>query len=330
MYEIFRNELIAKLDGKIDREQIDSVIGALDSIATRFSISEAQMALSIVGRRQFLDTIKLYFIIRSQEGMSPNSVKTERSILLNFAMRCTVPLQQVTANHIRSYLYNYEIQNKISKRTLQLYRCVICTFFKWCNTEGYIQKDITKVVKKINYQRKQKKALTQLQLQDVRSKCNTALQKAIVQMLYSTGCRVSELVNIKKTDIDWTNKSIVVTGKGNKTRTVYMNAKAQIALRNYMSSVKNNTEWIFTNRYHNQMKKVNVQRIFWVLSQRLDLPKGVLTPHIMRHTMATQAATICPIQQVQAMLGHANINTTMVYAEVNSQQVQAGHRLSVI
>ena len=118
MYEQFRNEIIEKLNIFLDREQLLKVMGSIDSVASRYDIKQASMELAVVGRKEMLDLVKLYFVIRSQEGMSKASVKTESSILKAFVMHCTVPLQQLTANHIRSYLYNYELDHEISKRTL--------------------------------------------------------------------------------------------------------------------------------------------------------------------------------------------------------------------
>lgn len=207
----------------------------------------------------------------------------------------------------------------------------MCAFLKWCHTEGYMETDITVTINKIHYARNQRKALTQLQLEQVRHACLDNRERCIIEVLYSTGCRVSELIGIRMADIDWMRRTIRVTGKGNKVRTVYINAKAEYAMRAYIGERAAGSEYLVAGlRGRERVSKESIERIFRSIAERIGMKARDLTPHIMRHTMATQAATTCPIQQVQRMLGHSSINTTMIYAEVNDAQVQAGHDLSVI
>ena len=158
--------------------------------------------------------------------------------------------------------------------------------------------------------------------------CKDEREACIVEVLYSTGCRVSELCNIRIDDINWGKREITVLGKGSKYRKVFLNAKSLISIDMYLQSRKYTSEWLVCNeRGGGQMHPANVQKIF----ARIEKDSGIsVTPHIMRHTMATQALTGTNIEVVQQMLGHSNIATTMVYAEVDPSSIHAAHIRSVI
>lgn len=208
-------------------------------------------------------------------------------------------------------------------------RSIICTFFCWASTEGYIATNPAVTVRPIKYSRVPRKALTQKELEIVRRAVRTDRDLAIVETLYSTGCRVAELCSILMSDVDWNKREITILGKGGKYRTVYINAKAEYALEIYLGSRKHNSVWLFCNdRGGGQMKPSNIQRIFSVIEEKTGI---VVSPHIIRHTMATQALLGgTGIELVQRMLGHSDISTTMIYAEVDQSSVHSAHQRSII
>ena len=145
---------------------------------------------------------------------------------------------------------------------------------------------------------------------------------------YSTGCRVSELCGIRLEHVDWEKREILVLGKGSKYRTVFLNAKALISMQAYLKQRKHSSTYLLCNdRGGGQMTPGNVQKLF----RRIEAQTGIdVSPHIMRHTMATQALTGTGVEVVQQMLGHRNIATTMIYAEVNPSSIHAAHTRCVI
>ena len=327
MYEMFRSEVLKKLDS-FPSDVLAQVAKALDMTAEKYIISKAETNLCVIGRQEFIDIAGAYVVTKKTEGLADESLKHIARILRIFIYSTSKKVQEIQPNDIRAFLFNYQKSRNISNRSLDFIRTIVCTFFKWCSAEGYIASNPAQNIKPIRYTRKPRKALSQLELEKVRRACHTDRDLCIVEVLYSTGCRVSELCSIQLSDIDWPNHEITVLGKGNKYRKVFINAKAEVAITTYLNGRKHNSAWLVCNdRGGGQMKPSNVERIF----SKIETETGItVSPHIMRHTMATQALTGTGVEVVQQMLGHANIATTMIYAEVDSDSIHAAHLKSVI
>lgn len=327
MYEKFKNEVLTRLSdlstdilGRISRE--------MDVIACGYSISEQETGISVLGREQFKEVAGAYLITKKTEGLSDASLKQMARVMNNFIQAMIKPIDAIRPNDIRAYLFNYQSSRSISNRSLDFIRTILCTFFHWAAAEGYIDTDPSANIKPIKYTRKPRKALSQIELERVRRACRSERETCIIEVLYSTGCRVSELCNIALQDIDWDKREILIFGKGGKYRTVYINAKALISMREYLSSRKHNSEYLLCNdRGGGKMSKANIEKIF----SRIEKETGItVSPHIMRHTMATQALTGTGVEIVQKMLGHSNISTTMIYAEVDPSSIHTAHLKCVI
>lgn len=327
MYEMFRSEVLQNL-GELSPDILSQIARALDITAEKYNITKAETNLCVIGRDEFLDIACAYVVIKKTEGLAKGSLEQISRVLKNFIYSTSKKIQDIQPNDIRAFLFNYQRERNITNRSLDFLRTIICTFFKWCSTEGYIPSNPALNIKPIKYTRKPRKALSQLELERVRRACHTERDLCIVEVLYSTGCRVSELCGIKLNDIDWANHEITVLGKGGKYRKVFINAKAEVAIGAYLNIRKHNSEWLVCNdRGGGQMTPANVQRIFSKIESETSI---VVSPHIMRHTMATQALTGAGVEVVQQMLGHADIATTMIYAEVNPNNLYAAHLKSVI
>lgn len=328
MYEIFRSEVLSKL-GCLDSETLSRVAEALDVVAADYKIEKSETALVVVGRENFLEIAATYVIVRKTEGIKKGTLEHMSRVLKQFIFATPKPITEIKTNDIRAFLYKYQEERGITNRSLDLMRTLICTFFKWAAAEGYISVDPSCNVKPIKYSRKPRKALSQKELEIIRRSCKNERDLAIVELLYSTGCRVSELCNIKIGDIDWSKHEIVVFGKGDKYRTVYISAKAEVALEVYLSNRKHNSWYLFcNNKGGGQMKVSNIERIFTQIEEKTGI---FVTPHIMRHTFATQALSGgTGVEIVQQMLGHEDIATTMIYAEVDKSHIHDAHLRSVI
>lgn len=328
MYETFRDEMIYRLRD-LDADALNKVLSAMDEVACGYSIGKAETALTVVGKDQFMEIVSIYMIVRKTEGICNGTLEHIGRIMRQFINDAARPIGDVQANDIRAFLFRYQRNRGISNRTLDQMRSIICTFFGWATAEGYISANPAATVRPIKYVRAPRKALTQKELEIVRRTVSTDRDRAIVETLYSTGCRVAELCSIRMGDVDWNKHEIVVLGKGGKYRTVYLNAKAEYALEIYLGSRKHHSAWLFCNdRGGGQMTPSNIQRIFAAVEQKTGI---IVSPHIMRHTMATQALRGgTGIELVQRMLGHSNISTTMVYAEVDQSSVHTAHLRSVI
>ena len=332
MKDKFRNEMLAALCSAFTIEQIKIIANCFDKAAMKYDVSQAQLELTAEEAIGFEDVIQTFLVVKSMEGMARGTLENYAMRLNAFMQSSTKPIGQISANDIRLFLFNYQKIRGVSNRTLESIRISICSFMRWAALEGYITKDPTQTVKPVKYTAKPRKALNQLELELIRQACQTPREIAIIETLYSTGCRVSELTGIQLSHIDWDKKTVSLLGKGQKYRTSYLNAKAEVSIRTYLSQRKHESDYLFCNdRGGGQMGKDNVERMIKIIAQRAGLGDSSITPHVFRHTTATQALSSgMPVEDIQQILGHANIATTMVYAHVSQASVQEKHRKYII
>ena len=177
--------------------------------------------------------------------------------------------------------------------------------------------------------------MSQLELEHLRAACITKRDRALVEFMYSTGCRVSELTNAKLSDIDWETKSVHLFGKGKKHRMSFMNARCEVTLKEYLETRTDDVAYLFvsTRKYAGKPKpltKSAIERVVKILSNRAGMNKKV-TPHVLRHTTATTAVQNgMPIEDISKLLGHASVATTMIYAKTSTDKVYSNHRRCVI
>ena len=335
MYEQLKNEFAMQL---IDRcnlkgEDLQPILDCLDCAAFNYDVKKKET--QIVPYNQELPYLaKTFIVCKSVEGYSEGTLYNYTRFLTKFFFAVQKAPEMVTPNDIRVYLYMYQKERGISNRSLDKVRASISAFYKWMLVEGYIDKDPTIAIKKIKYEKKPKTPCTQIDLEYLRRACETKKQKAILEVLYSTGCRVGELVVLKKEDIDWNKKTVHLFGKGKKHRTSFLNAKAEVALKEYLESREDDNEWLFVSdrKPHDQMHVCGIQKIMRGISERAEsnVAKKV-TPHILRHTMATRMVeNNSDLVSVQKILGHNNINTTMNYVHSTLESARAEHLKAIV
>ena len=235
-------------------------------------------------------------------------------------------------NDVKAYLYNFQKTRNVSNRTLDSVRSILSSFFSWASAEGYLEKNIMISVKPIKYRRKQRGSLDDYELEKLRSACETIRDEALVEFLYSTGCRVSELVNVNKEDVNIKDGEVTLIGKGDKERKSYLTAHASLALQEYLKSRDDDNNALFVSKVkpHNRLKKGAIEKIIGELGVKARIEKKVY-PHLIRHTTATMGLQHgMDVTEIQKMLGHANIETTMIYAEVNQNDVKTSHKKYII
>ena len=232
------------------------------------------------------------------------------------------------------FLHNYQTERGIADSSLDKVRGSISSFFKWAAAEEYLPKDPTVSVKSIKFEKKERQYCTQVELEYLRLACQTPKQRAILELFYSSGCRIAELVNLKKSDIDFQEGTVQLFGKGKKHRVSYINAKAEVALREYLASRVDDNEALFVSdrRPYNSMGDDGVRKIIRLMAERArDNLSHHVVPHALRHTTATtMALNGADITSIQAVLGHSNINTTMVYVHTSQEAVKLDHQKTII
>lgn len=335
MYEQMKNDFMMQLIGKtnLSNDMIQSVLSCLDLAAYNYDVRQKETSL-VPYNQELPPVAKTFIVCKSVEGYAEGTLYNYTQTLTNFFFTVKKAPEQVTANDIRVYLYNYQKERGVSNRSLDKIRGSISSLYKWMLVEGYIDKDPTVAIPAIRYEKKPKTACTQIDLEYLRRACIALKQRAVLEVLYSTGCRVGELVILKKSDINWITKEVHLFGKGRKHRTSFLNAKAEVALKEYLESRKDDNEWLFVSdrRPYNQMHVCGMQKIIREIAARANsnVAKNV-TPHTMRHTCATVlAANGADVTSIQKLLGHTNLNTTMTYIHTSLADAHADHLKAVI
>ena len=264
---------------------------------------------------------------KSIEGCSARTIAYYKMIIDNFLGACNKDLRHVCTDDIRSYLTMYQQEHGSSMVTIDNMRRIFSSFFSWLEDEDYIVKSPVRRIHKVRTEKLVKETISDEQLETLRDKCEEMRDLAMIDFLASTGVRVGELVKINRSDIDFHERQCVVLGKGNKERTVYFNARAKIHLQKYLDQRDDDNEALFVrlNGTHERMSIGGIEaRIRW-LGERASVCK--VHPHKFRRTMATVAIDKgMPIEQVQRLLGHKKIDTTLHYAMVNQNNVKIAHR----
>lgn len=333
-YEQFKSSFLLHLETlnpELLKTYYQPIIEALDIAAFPYEVTKKETSLAVI-TDPLPQLVKIYLVVKKTEGLSDGTLKNYYLILTSFFRWCNKQPEEVIANDIRMFLYFYQQERNISSRTLDKYREMICWFFNWAHKEEYLSRNPAISIKAIKYEQKERQALTQLELEYLRLACKNPRDKAILEFFYSTGCRVTELIGVKKEDIDWKNNSVHLFGKGQKHRTSFINAKCEVTLKEYLKAREDNNEYLFVSmrKPHNQLTKSAIEKIIKELANSSAVTKHV-TPHILRHTTATQAVNNgMAIEDVSKLLGHKNVTTTMVYAKVSQTKVHAEHRRCVI
>ena len=235
--------------------------------------------------------------------------------------------QQITTDDIRQYLTSYQVQRKSSKVTIDNIRRILATFYSWLEDEDYIVKSPVRRIHKVKTAKVIKDTYTDEALELMRDNCGTLRDLAIIDLLASSGMRVGEMVALNRDDINFNERECVVFGKGSKQRLVYFDARTKIHLQNYLDSRTDSDPALFVTLHapFQRLQIGGVEARLRELGKRLLIPK--VHPHKFRRTLATSAIDKgMPIEQVQQLLGHQKIDTTMHYAMVKQQNVKLAHR----
>lgn len=273
------------------------------------------------------DLIGLFLAAKEVEGCSPKTIEYYESTLRKLEDGIATPLHLAETDELRKYLAKYESERGSSKVTIDNIRRIISSFFAWLEDEDYIVKSPARRIKHVKTPKRVKSTFTDEDLELLREKCGNKRDLAIVDLLASTGMRIGELVGLNIEDIDLEERECLVTGKGNKQRLVYFDARTKVHLSNYLKTREDHQRALFTP-LRGPARRITIGTVELRLRQigkALDIQR--VHPHKFRRTLATNAIDKgMPIEQVQKLLGHERIDTTMHYALVSQSNVKASHR----
>ena len=273
------------------------------------------------------DATAAFIAAKRIEGCSEKTLTYYRKTIEAMTAAVGKPVQRITTDDIRQYLTTYQMQRKSSKVTIDNIRRILATFYSWLEDEDYIVKSPVRRIHKVKTAKVIKETYTDEALEQMRDNCDSLRDLVIIDLLASSGMRVGELVALNRDDINFNERECVVFGKGNKERLVYFDARTKIHLQNYLDSRADGNPALFVTLRapYNRLQIGGVEMRLRQLGRRLSIPK--VHPHKFRRTLATSAIDKgMPIEQVQQLLGHQKIDTTMHYAMVKQQNVKLAHR----
>lgn len=322
------DEAIIKVVGKLvmkfpelkhDLQKQIKIRNVVEEVLYKYSVTtkETSLVASDVD-----DKIEIYLNTKKLEGTKDSTIKLYRYNLLKFSNCLRAPLSTIKTGDLRMYL---AVRCKNLKQTSTNGQVTILkTFFQWLQSEEYIPSNPAAKLKQVKQSKRLRHALTDEEVELLRQACKTDRQKALVEFLISTGCRLSEVVGVNVDKIDWNEMSLFVIGKGDKERKVYFSVKAKILIQNYLKNRKGTSNALFIsskypyNRLHGRAIEKEIKKI--ALTSGLD--KSIY-PHLLRHSFATQKINNgMPLHVLQHIMGHENPSTTQIYAELSEENVQ--------
>ena len=271
--------------------------------------------------------LRLFLDAKRIEGCSERTIQYYSVTVVRMLQKIETPVRKISTEEIRKYLVDYQKINDCSKVTVDNVRRNISSFFSWLEEEDYILKSPMRRIHKIKTKQPVKEIISDEAIELLRDHCQCPRDLAMIDLLYSTGIRVGELVNLNISDIDFEARECIVFGKGDKERKVYFDAKAKLHLLNYLHKRDDDNPALFVtlDAPHERLKISGVEIRIRTLGRKLNM--GKIHPHKFRRTMATRAIDKgMPIEQVQKLLGHSQIDTTMQYAIVNQTNIKTSHQ----
>ena len=288
------------------------------------AFAENQAPKKDISNDEFL---KMFLDAKRIEGCSERTITYYQATVNHMLSKIQTGVRKITTDEIREYLSDYQKWNNCSNVTVDNVRRNISSFFSWLEEEDYILKSPMKRIHKIKTKTVVKSTISDEGIEKLRDNCKEKRDLAIIDLLYSTGIRVGELVNLNIEDINLEGRECVVYGKGDKERRVYFDAKAKVHIKEYIETRKDSNSALFVtlDAPYDRLKISGVEIRLRNLGRKLNLER--IHPHKFRRSMATRAIDKgMPIEQVQKILGHSQIDTTMQYAMVNQNNVKTAHQ----
>lgn len=335
VYESIKENLI----GKIDSERIPLIIDAVAISLDGFKVERESKDL-IIYEQNNEKILKKFIVSKAVEGLSKKSLETYKTVINAFLLATNKYIQDITTDDIRVYLA-YKKMNRTSGNYLNLIRRSLSSLFQWCVDNEELSQNPVRKIKSIRTEKKIRKPFTEDEMETLRCFSKSLRNKAIIEFLYSTGCRVSEMCNADRSDVDFEIGKVTVLGKGNKYRDVYLSSRCKAILKKYLNSREDPIPALFVSNPENfgngslkrypkgRLSPSGVECMLRALGKKCCIDN--VHPHRFRRTAATLALKRgMPIEQVQKMLGHESIETTTIYAQTNMTDVQASHNKYII
>lgn len=274
----------------------------------------------------FLTYIDIYANSMQLEGLAPGTIRNKCYSLKELNRYLEKDINKISVADLKMYILHK--QSNCKQSTLNTIITTIKAFFSFLCDEGYIETNPSRKLKKVKEEKRLRKSLSDVTLEQVRLACNNKRDRALIEFAYSSGLRVSELAKLDIKDLDFSSNKLSVVGKGNKERNVMFSDIAKFYIKQYLDERTDNDPALFVSvkKPYKRIGKRAIEKRFTKIKDLLNMKE--LYPHLLRHTFATKLASTADITVVQKLLGHTNINTTMLYAEVNDDKVNYQYKAS--
>lgn len=320
------NDIVSGIKDVLSDEQLKLVNSSIKDVLAKYEINKKA---SNEERREKENTelLETFLSAKKIEGCSDKTIHYYQSSIVKLLKGLSKCIKEICTNDIRRYLAEIQERNGLSKVTIDNLRRIFSSFFSWLEDEDYIAKSPVRRIHKVRTDTLVKEVLSDENIETLRDSCKESRDLAMIDLLLSTGVRVGELVKINRADIDFQERQCKVFGKGNKEREVYFNARTKIHLQRYLESRTDDNPALFVtlSKPHTRLTISGVEVRLRKMGKVVHIDK--VHPHKFRRTLATMAIDRgMPIEQVQKLLGHVRIDTTLHYAMVNQQNVKIAHR----
>ncbi len=324
MNEIIKNMILNDMVSCLDDNQYEKLNSILIKVLSDYQIEEIQSETNDKTNQHYIDS---FLSAKRLEGCSEKSLKYYKSTIEIVLNSINKSIKNVTTNDLRNYLTQYQEEHGSSRVTIDNIRRILSSFFSWLEDEDFIIKSPVRRIHKVKSASVIKETYSDESLELMRDNCDNLRDLALIDILASTGMRVGELVLLNKDDINFNERECVVFGKGDKERIVYFDARTKIHLQNYLNSRSddNNALFVTLRKPFNRITIGGIETRIRKIGRKLDINKA--HPHKFRRTLATKAIDKgMPIEQLQKLLGHQKIDTTLQYAMVKQSNVKIAHK----
>jgi site-specific recombinase XerD len=320
------NDIVSGIKDVLSDEQMKQVSISIKDVLAKYEINK-KSSNEERREKENAELLETFLSAKKIEGCSDKTIHYYQSSITKLLKRLSKSIKEIRTNDIRRYLAEIQGENGLSKVTIDNLRRIFSSFFSWLEDEDYIAKSPVRRIHKVRTDTLVKEVLSDENIETLRDSCNESRDLAMIDMLLSTGVRVGELVKMNRADIDFQERQCKVFGKGNKEREVYFNARTKIHLQRYLESRTDDNPALFVtlSKPHTRLTISGVEVRLRKMGKDVHIDK--VHPHKFRRTLATMAIDRgMPIEQVQKLLGHVRIDTTLHYAMVNQQNVKIAHR----
>lgn len=326
MKEQFINAVVRNMEPELEAKQLRKLKIVLTINLEKLRIEEECRDVIIYDETSDIAAYKQYFVSMKLRGLAPGTIELAMRTIDKFNRWVRVPFDSVTTNDIRLYIANREMNDHLSSATLSRERGCICRFFRWLYEEEYISRDPGRRVEDIKVEKRLKKAFTPVEIELMRNECRKPKEKAAFELLLSTGCRVTELTLLAMENYDQQRGTITVVGKGNKERVVFVNARAKVAIDNYLV-IKPHSEGPILCGLHGvgtAMTANGIQKMVKEIGKHAGVAH--VHPHKFRRTAATLALKRgMSLNDVRRFLGHTDVDTTLQYIDTTGSDLKLEH-----